>query len=102
MAAGNTIGRVIGWLAAVAAASVVGSEEDPVLDGFIRRALDGNPGIRVMAFRTEAARAAYRQARSATLPRMSASAAYARTDNPPQAFMMALNQGRLDMSDPCG
>jgi len=74
--------------------------DDAVLDGFIREALSGNPGVRAMSHRVAASRAALRQARSAWLPRLSATAAYMITDNAPQAFMMALNQRRLDTRDP--
>ena len=73
---------------------------DGVLDGFIRESLDRNPGVRAMTHRVAASQAAVRQARSAWLPRLGASASYMITDNAPQAFMMKLNQRQLDMSDP--
>ncbi len=73
---------------------------DAVLDGFIREALERNPGIRAMTHRVAASQAALRQARSARLPRLGASATYMITDNAPQAFMMKLNQRQLDMSAP--
>lgn len=73
---------------------------DAVLDGFIRESLERNPGIRAMTHRVAASQAAVRQARSAWLPRLAASASYMITDNAPQAFMMKLNQRQLDVSEP--
>jgi len=73
---------------------------DAVLDGFIRESLERNPGIRAMTHRVAASQAVVRQARSAWMPRLGASASYMLTDNAPQAFMMKLNQRQLDMSDP--
>jgi len=70
------------------------------LDGYIREALSGNPGAQAAWHRVEAARGALTQARSAYFPRLSAAASYTMTDNPPQAFMMELNQRRLDMMAP--
>jgi outer membrane protein TolC len=66
----------------------------------VLRALEVNPGLAAAAGRVAAAQALTRQAASAAYPWFSASAGYARSDNPPQAFMMALNQRRLDMSPP--
>jgi len=85
---------------AIILAGPASAADDTALHGLIREALQGSPGIRAMAHRTQAAQAALRQARSAYLPRLNASAAYMVTDNAPQAFMMTLNQRRLDMSDP--
>jgi len=73
---------------------------DAVLDGFIREALERNPGIRAMSYRVAASQAVVRQAHSSRLPRLDASAAYMITDNAPQAFMMKLNQRQLDMGAP--
>ena len=70
------------------------------LDAYIREALAVNPGARAAWHRVEAARSALTQARSAYYPRLSAGASYTMTDNPPQAFMMELNQRRLDMMAP--
>jgi outer membrane protein len=70
------------------------------LDACIKKALKGNPGTRAASLRVEAAQAALQQARSAYYPRLSAEASYSMTDNPPQAFMMELNQKRLDMRAP--
>lgn len=97
MSAYKIAGRMIG-LAMVACVAAAG--DDPVLDGLVSTALRGNPGIQAMEYRAEAAQAAMRQARSAYLPRLGASAGYTITDNAPQAFMMTLNQRQLDMSDP--
>jgi outer membrane protein len=74
--------------------------ENAALDSYIREALAVNPGAQAAWHRVEAARAALKQARSAYYPRLSAAASYTMTDNPPQAFMMDLNQRRLDMASP--
>ena len=77
------------------------AETDPLtLDQGVREALARNPSIEAAEFRWAAARAAIGEARSAWYPQLALSAGYHRTDNPPQAFMMILNQGRLDMTDP--
>jgi outer membrane protein len=70
------------------------------VDRYIREALAANPGTRAAWFRVRSSRAALKQAHSAYYPRLSAGASYTVTDNPPQSFMMELNQRRLDMSSP--
>ena len=70
------------------------------VEHFIREALAANPGTQAALYRVASARAALKQARSAYYPRLSAGASYTITDNPPQSFMMQLNQGRLDMTSP--
>ena len=70
------------------------------VDTYIREALAENPGAQAAWFRVASARAALKQARSAYYPRLAAGASYTVTDNPPQAFMMDLNQRRLDMTAP--
>ena len=59
-------------------------------------ALRQNPDMEETAHRVEEARAAADQARAAYYPLLYTSADYARTDNPPQAFMMTLNQRNLN------
>ncbi len=59
-----------------------------------------NPGLAAAEHRVRSAEAAARQAASALYPWLKTSAQYARTDNPPQAFMMSLNQRELNMADP--
>lgn len=86
--------------AALAAAAVLlaaGPSGAVTLDACIRAALDHNPGLEAAEARVAAARTAIRQAESALYPLVSASSTYGRTDNPPQAFMMILNQRRFDM-----
>lgn len=97
MSARTTIVQITGW---VMIACSVTAAEDAALNGFVGEALRGNPGIQAMTYRTTAAQAAWRQARAAYMPRLSASASYMITDNAPQAFMMMLHQRQLDMSDP--
>lgn len=70
------------------------------LEDCIQKALAGNPNARAAAHRVEAAQAMLRQAKSGWYPRVGLSASYTRTDNPPQAFMMQLNQRTLNMGDP--
>lgn len=72
----------------------------PSLEECIRVALAESPQAAVAKARADAARAAIRQAESALWPVVSLSGSYARTDNPPQAFMMSLNQRTLNMRDP--
>ena len=67
------------------------------LDACIDAALGGNPDVRAATERVQAAHAALREAESAYYPMVGASAGYARTDNPPQAFMMMLNQRAVSL-----
>lgn len=66
----------------------------------IREALDRNPDVNAATSRVDAARAMITQARSAYYPQLSLSGGYTVTDNPTQAFMMQLNQRKLNMQDP--
>ena len=70
------------------------------LDDCIRTALKDNPDAQAVARRVESARAAIREAESAYYPQITFFGTYVRTDNPPQAFMMELNQRILNMRDP--
>ncbi len=63
----------------------------------IRQSLIESPDIEAAAARIEAARAMTGKAQAAYYPFVSFSTGYMRTDNPPQAFMMSLNQRSLDM-----
>jgi len=63
----------------------------------VRAALAGNPDLAAASARVAAASAAVDAAESAYYPAVGVAAAYTRTDNPPQAFMMQLNQRRLTM-----
>ncbi len=78
-------------------------EAGELLDGpalLVRRALISNPGVGAASLRAEAAREAVDRARGAWYPKVYTAAGVVGTDNPPQAFMMSLNQRSLDMSDP--
>lgn len=79
--------------------TVTTATADPMLVSLVRTAWQTNPDLQAATYRTAAAQAALRQARSAYYPRLYAAAGYTLTDNPPQAFMMSLNQRRLDMRD---
>ena len=66
----------------------------------VETALVSNPGIQASAERVEAARKMIGQARSGFYPQVYVSGNYTTTDNAPQAFMMNLNQRKLDMRAP--
>lgn len=70
------------------------------LETCIKTALENNPGIQAGITRINAAKYMIKQAESAYYPRLYLSGSYSMTDNPPQAFIMALNQKDLDMRDP--
>jgi outer membrane protein len=70
------------------------------LDECIGIALRQNPDIEIATRRIEAAEAKIKQAASAYYPWFTLSSSYTRTNNPPQAFMMKLNQKNLDMMSP--
>ncbi len=87
--------RMTGWsrlLPVLCVLLLVASAQAVTLDACIAAALRQNPDVRAASERVKAAQASLREAQSAYYPRLGASAAYARTDNPPQAFMMQLNQ----------
>lgn len=85
-------------LALICAAAVCGSVAPAAtLDECIAAALRANPDIGAGIERVRAAEASIRQAQSAYYPMLGTSATYARTDNPPQAFMMLLNQRAFTM-----
>lgn len=73
---------------------------DPVLQLLIEQALEQNPGMQALHARIQGAEAARQEVRASYYPRFGAGASITRTDNAPQAFMMQLNQRRLDMRDP--
>jgi len=63
------------------------------------KAMDQNPDLEAAAFRADAAAAAVGEARSSWYPDITLSGSYARTDNPPQAFFMNLNQRQADLTE---
>ncbi len=67
------------------------------LDGCVGATLRNNPDLRAATERVQAATAAIKEAQSAYYPMLAGSTTYARTDNPPQAFMMMLNQRSVSM-----
>ncbi|MDZ4200203.1 MAG: TolC family protein [Kiritimatiellia bacterium] len=85
---------VVGWMAATVAVRAV------TLDEAVRAALENSPTLMAAESRILAAQGMLRQARSGDYPMLGISASYTRTDNPPQAFMMTLNQRQLNMADP--
>lgn len=62
------------------------------LDELVGIALSNHPSLQAADARVASARGQAGQASSAWYPQVKASANYARTDNPPQAFFMSLNQ----------
>lgn len=70
------------------------------LDEAVETALFNSPTLQAAESRIGTARAMLRQARSYYYPALGVSANYALSDNPPQAFMMMLNQRNLNMQDP--
>ncbi len=90
----------IWWVAALFILALTGAPRALTLDEAVQAALDNNPDIESAEQRILSARAMLRQAQSAYYPWVHASAQYARSDNPPQAFMMTLNQRSLNMMDP--
>ena len=92
----KTIARLIplaAWLAASPAQAVT-------LADAVRAALDNSPNLQAAASRIDSAQAMLRQAKSYYYPSIGLAANYAMSDNPPQAFMMTLNQRTLNMMDP--
>ncbi|HMO02983.1 MAG TPA: TolC family protein [Kiritimatiellia bacterium] len=69
------------------------------LEACIEEALAGNAHLEAMTHRVAAAEAAIGMARSAYYPTLYANAQYARTDNPPQAFFMNLNQRQASLQN---
>lgn len=70
------------------------------LDHSIQAALANSPTLQAAESRIDSAQAMLRQAQSYYYPSIGLAANYARSDNPPQAFMMTLNQRTLNMMDP--
>ncbi|HPJ94400.1 MAG TPA: TolC family protein [Deltaproteobacteria bacterium] len=90
---------ILGILAGMAVL-IEGTAQAITLEKCIEQSLIESPDIEAAAQKSEAAMAMMKKARAAYYPWVTLSAAYARTDNPPQAFMMQLNQRELDMRDP--
>lgn len=92
----NTITRLIplAVLLAGPAASAV------TLNDTVRATLENSPTLQAAESRIDSARAMLRQAKSYYYPSIGLAATYAASDNPPQAFMMSLNQRSLNMMDP--
>ena len=70
------------------------------LDEAVQAALENSPTLQAAENRIDSAQAMLRQAKSYYYPSIGLSATYAVSDNPPQAFMMSLNQRNLNMQDP--
>jgi outer membrane protein TolC len=70
------------------------------LDEAVQAALENSPTLQAAESRIDSAQAMLRQAKSYYYPSIGLSANYGISDNPPQAFMMDLNQRSLNMQDP--
>lgn len=92
-------GRTTAWLT-LAALLGASAARAVTLEEAIRAARERSPTLQAAESRIETAQAMLRQAQSYSFPAIGLAANYARSDNPPQAFMMTLNQRRLNMMDP--
>ena len=89
--------KMIGSVAMAWGAACTLAVAQPTLDQCVAVALRANPDIRSASARLDAARAAIREASSAYYPQLGLAGSWTRTDNPPQAFFMALNQRRASL-----
>ena len=78
--------------AVLAAVGLAGTAHGVTLAECVAAARESSPDTQVALARVQAAQAAIQQAESAFYPQLSAVSTVGRTDNPPQAFFMALNQ----------
>jgi len=73
---------------------------DPLsLQDCVVKAMEENPDLEAAMFRVNAAASAVGEARSSLYPNITLAGSYARTDNPPQAFFMNLNQRQADLTE---
>ena len=77
-----------------------GAAADLSLKSLVAQALTQNPGLEALRQQVQVAEYAQREARAGYYPQLGASVQYLITDNAPQAFMLQLNQRRLDIRDP--
>lgn len=91
---------VLAIAVALNALTVWATAEDLSLDQCVKAGLTNSPDMRAATHRLAAAKAAVKEAESAYYPWVTASSTLMRSDNPPQAFMMSLNQRTLNMQDP--
>ena len=101
--------RVRGWLCVFGASLIAlvvffsgttGSTQAASLEECVVAALKNNPDVQAGLERINAASFTIEEARSAYYPRLYLAGGYAYTDNPTQAFMMTLNQRKLNMMSP--
>jgi outer membrane protein len=92
--------RWITTLAVLAAGALPAAPAQAVpltLKDCLEAALSGSPDLQSVEARLQAARAASRQAAAAYYPMVNLSSSWTRTDNPPQAFFMSLNQRQASL-----
>lgn len=88
------VGLIVGMAVWVRAAEVV---PGITLERCIQTALEASPDVQSANARVSAAMAAVKEVSSAYYPQIGLSGGWARTDNPPQAFFMSLNQRRASL-----
>lgn len=91
-----TVATAVAWLSV----REVDGAEVVTLERCVENALQRGHKAAAAVSRVDAAEAAGVEARSAWYPRIYVAGSYLLTDNPPQAFMMTLNQRSLNMQDP--
>jgi len=96
----STSRQLVCVMCAIAAGVASAGADGLSLERCIDAGLNHAPDIKASLSRLAAARSAVKSAESAYYPWISVSSALMQSDNPPQAFMMTLNQRRLDMRDP--
>jgi outer membrane protein TolC len=90
-----------GWVLFLGVVLVFGRSAFAVtLEDCLRMALLNNPDSVAGVSRIEAAASMLDLVRASGLPQVSIQAGYTGSDNPPQAFMMTLNQRNLNMAAP--
>ena len=76
-----------------------GEADRRTLNDCIAVALKASPDVRSASARLDAARSAIKEAASAYYPQVGLAGNWMRTDNPPQAFFMSLNQRRASLQN---
>ena len=92
--------KTLARLIPLAALLAVPAAQAVTLDEAVQAALENSPTLQAAESRIDSAQAMLRQAKSYYYPSIGLAANYGISDNPPQAFMMTLNQRSLNMMDP--
>jgi outer membrane protein len=89
--------RILGLAVLGGALARPGAAATITLSNCLEAAVSASPDLQTVDARLQASRAASRQAASAYYPLVNLSGSWTRTDNPPQAFFMALNQRQASL-----